>query len=422
MNDGDLFGGIAVVVDDEVKDALSSIGQICSSITNGGSHVIGLTTPPTTEQIKTLSGVSFFVVDWNLDESTQALAVEGIKIPASVRKSSVKKTLQLLKDLKENRVAPIFVFTSGDVEDVKQKIQGAFPDGGHLLVKSKSEVIDEGVNNVLGKWVKTSAAAYVLRHWEKEYDRAKQAFFKDFYTKSIDWPVILWKTFDADGVPASDELGRLILRNIQSRMTPFDFALKSFVKPGNDALSDRTTVLEVLEGERYITNGSLHEASIAPGDIFKDGKTYYINIRPECDCVARSGDSVDELELYLLRGSKLTTTQQSKAENTDYGRMDERDGEAIIYPINDGKGVSFQFRDIVVNKWADIKDKRIGRVLPPFITRLQERFSAYLQRPGLSRYPAIAFTNQSGSDQAEAQVAMATERVLDPSKATAENT
>ena len=286
---------------------------------------------------------------------------------------------------------PIVVFTSGDVGEVRQKIEAAFPDGRHVLVKSKNEVIAEGVHKVLGSWVRTSAAAYVLRTWEMEYERSKQSFFKEFYTASAEWPVILWDTFHEDGVPASDELGRLIMRNIQSRMTPFGFDLKGFAKAKSDLLLDRTVVLAVLEGERYIKEDSLHEDSISPGDIFKDGSTYYINIRPECDCVARGGASADLIDLYLLRGSKLTKAQQEKTENRTYGRLDERDVEAILFPIHGGKSVSFQFAEIVVKPWGEMKPKRIGRVLPPYLTRLQERFSAYFQRPGLNRYPPVTF-------------------------------
>ncbi|MEI9978516.1 MAG: hypothetical protein WDN23_05860 [Edaphobacter sp.] len=406
MNDEQLFSGIAVVVDDEVEDPKSAIGQICAAIKVQGSHVIPLKVAPTEEQIKTLTGISFFVVDWNLDESIREMSEQGVTIPATVARQSVKKTLALLKNLKENRVAPIVVFTSGDIADVKQKIEAAFPDGRHVLVKSKTEVINEGVHKVLGSWVKTSAAAYVLRTWEMEYERAKQSFFKDFYTASAEWPVILWDTFHEDGVPASDELGRLIMRNIQSRMTPFGFDLKGFVKTESDVLLDRTVVLAVLEGERYIKKDSLHEDSISPGDIFKDGNTYYINIRPECDCVARGGASADLIDLYLLRGSKLTKKQQEKTENHLYGRLDERDVEAILFPIHDGKSVSFQFAEIVVKQWGEMKLKRVGRVLPPYLTRLQERFSAYFQRPGLNRYPPVTFqveaTPSPGAKSAEA--------------------
>src|SRR5665213_2799331 len=154
MNDEELFTGIAVVVDDEVEDPKSSIGQICAAIKGSGSHVISLKVPPTEAQIKTLSGISFFVVDWNLDETQRELSETGVAIPAAIARQSVKKTISLLKSLKENRVAPIFVFTSGDVADVKQKIADAFPDGRHLLVKSKNEVITEGVHKVLTDWVK----------------------------------------------------------------------------------------------------------------------------------------------------------------------------------------------------------------------------------------------------------------------------
>jgi len=41
-------------------------------------------------------------------------------------------------------------------------------------------------------------------------------------------------------------------------------------------------------------------------------------------------------------------------------------------------------------KSPDAMEHRIGRLLPPYLTRLQQRYSAYLQRPGLSRIPRAA--------------------------------
>ena len=55
-----------------------------------------------------------------------------------------------------------------------------------------------------------------------------------------------------------------------------------------------------------------------------------------------------------------------------------------------GKIFCFSLRDIKTEKWKDIKDNRIGRLLPPYITKVQQKYAAYLQRQGLPRIPEEA--------------------------------
>jgi len=66
------------------------------------------------------------------------------------------------------------------------------------------------------------------------------------------------------------------------------------------------------------------------------------------------------------------------------------DNQSIVFNIIDGKTYNFKFKDLTINKWSAIKDKRVGRLLPPYITRIQQRYALYLQRQGLPRTPKQA--------------------------------
>ena len=65
-------------------------------------------------------------------------------------------------------------------------------------------------------------------------------------------------------------------------------------------------ICAVMEGERFIKKGFLPVDMIHTGDLFKVGSKYYLNIRPNCDCIARSC-TLDEVEMYLLEGKKIAT-------------------------------------------------------------------------------------------------------------------
>ena len=45
------------------------------------------------------------------------------------------------------------------------------------------------------------------------------------------------------------------------------------------------------------------------------------------------------------------------------------------------------FKDIVIEDFEEKKDKRIGRLLPPFITRVTQKYGLYIHRQGLPRLP-----------------------------------
>ncbi len=63
----ELFKGVAVVVDDQYKDKTSEISKIILEIEKEGGHVVAFDDIPSDDQIANMSGVAFFVIDWNLN-------------------------------------------------------------------------------------------------------------------------------------------------------------------------------------------------------------------------------------------------------------------------------------------------------------------------------------------------------------------
>lgn len=401
MPDLSLFHGIAVLIDDEIQDERASIRAIQSQIEAEGCHVVTMSKLPTQASVPNLREVAFFILDWNLyGRSLRDVAGEGaIVVPQGLKEKNAADAIQFLKDLKTIRFAPVFIFTDELVDDItdqlkKHKDLYDEQDPSHILVMSKKDVQDKGIFTVLLTWMQSAPSVYVLKRWERAYQTAKNALFVDFYARSVLWPLFLWKTYQEDNVSASMELGSLIGRNLLSRMAPFDFDLAPFEDALKSAEADegksREILLKVLEGDRFLPNEQLHGESIAPGDVFKKGKEFFINIRPDCDCIPRGGSDPNLVKLYLLKGDKLTSGQVSKRHQEKYGSIGEDDSEAVVFAMKDGISVSFQLRELSIETWGDWKALRIGRLLPPFLTRLQQRYSAYLQRPGLTRVPKAA--------------------------------
>jgi hypothetical protein len=395
-----LFHGIVVVIDDEIEDPRSQIREIQTQIEGAGCSVVGMKDIPEAAKLENLRAASFFVVDWNLAAVPlgEGVGAGAGPVPDRVKRENARRITKFLQELKKVRFAPVFIFTAQDIDEVKGMLNehsDLYADAtpSHIFVKTKTEVIGSGVFKVLDEPLQSAPSAYVLKVWEREYERAKNELFLDFYTNSPFWPLIFWKAFKDDAVPPSVELGNLIGRNLLSRMTPFEFDLEPFMESGLKSLEAepekyRDTIVKVLEGEVFLVKERLHDDSIAPGDMFKDGGHYWVNMRADCDCIAREGETQDSVSLYLLKGDKQSPGQISYDEA--YGTMRERDTDTVVFPLHGGKSVAFQFRELSVKTWGDYKEKRIGRLLPPALTRLQQRYAAYSQRPGLTRIPKEA--------------------------------
>ena len=130
---------------------------------------------------------------------------------------------------------------------------------------------------------------------------------------------------------------------------------------------DKSELRNVLEGERFIKNDHLHENDLAPGDVFKVSSSYYVNIRAACDLLPDrlvTKPNYYDVNLYLLKGSKLSEAKVKKVFIKQYGLLSEIDSQVIIFPMDGGKAIDFRFKELTIKKWAEIKDKRIVAFFP----------------------------------------------------------
>ena len=111
------------------------------------------------------------------------------------------------------------------------------------------------------------------------------------------------------------------------------------------------------------------------------------NIRPECDTVETREQFNDEI--YVIEGDKLSSGQLKKVKKMQYSKtgLIEKISEAFIFLLDGKDVVKFKFSRIKVKKFSTISNKRLCRLLPPYITNIQQRFNAYLGRYGIPRLP-----------------------------------
>lgn len=396
MPTSNLFNGIAVVIDDEIEDNEANINNLIKQIHNKKMPCITYPSIPKDDIINHLEGISFMLFDWKFQtEDLTDVLLDGVSTPPEIAQAGVSENIEFLKKIKDRYFFPIFIFTNEE----KNTVISTLHDSGlyhcdkpnFIFVKNKNELRGRTkLFKTIEEWAKKMPSIYVLKEWEIEYNKAKNEMFHDFYNFAPSWPKILWKNFNDDGAPnPSIELGDLITQNIHTRMAPFSFDDNILGKRGSKVNGDE--VLKVLEGERFIRSDKLHEDDIVTGDLFYGMKNevgkewYWLNVRAQCDLVRSTNP-----EIYCLKGKTITLTElKKKGVPFVDGQFIEKVHHAIVGCIDNGNIVEFSFREFFPLKWNQMKEKRIGRILPPHIIHIQQRYGLYLQRPGLPRTPEI---------------------------------
>jgi hypothetical protein len=388
MNDiFDLFKGIGVIIDDALADVNSKdkdiIWKIKESFDEKNIPILTCSELPSNEMLVNFNSVSFLLLDWELYGEQLA---SGISKP----QTALDDNIDFIRQFNKVCFAPVFIFSNESPDAIKYKLSEAglynSAKSNHIFVESKSALHDAcSLFSKIKTWIETTPSIYVMKEWEKSLNKAKRDLFWDFYEINPEWAKILYKTIIGDKGNFSYEINEILFENIKTRtiLTSFD----SNILSGEPELEISSgEIKKVLEGQRFWKHNI---DVIFTGDIFLKENKYYINILPQCDCIPRKkGQNNNDIKIYLLGAIKLKHLE--KHYDNYYGIFIDNDSQFTVFPVDNGKAIQFDFNQFTIVEFKDWKQYRIGTLLPPFITRLIQRFGTYLQRQGLPKIPKEA--------------------------------
>lgn len=121
----------------------------------------------------------------------------------------------------------------------------------------------------------------------------------------------------------------------------------------------------------------------------------HLNAEEELVFGATKHFSLDNMREYCRDTTKLMNFNRnfSKHRNSIFfrkGTILERDDKVIVGCIAGEQAIQFEM-DLEVFIFNDIKDSRIGRVLPPYITKIQQKCAAHMVREGVTPLPKELF-------------------------------
>ena len=389
-----LMSGIAVVIDDrlengamdgmindENRDPIVKIVRLLEKEWNLPFY--GVTQmPPEKAWPNLLQSASFILLDWQLWRMGAA----------NLERAGVEENIRFLEQAKDYFV-PVFIFTNEDPVDIRSKLPESVyhkdsPEKNFVFICRKAELLSgDSLFSAITSWISQNASVYALKAWEQVFHAAKKDLFSSMYARSPDWPKVFWKAYKDDGVDPSSSLTHLINDSLRGRIRTNAFETE--ILAASHAGVPRKD-LQALIAETSICPGeTLPEDEIRCGDMFSQPRgKFLLNLRPDCDCVPRDDMEADEVELYCVEGKKMSDSELGKQHQR--GHFNERVWESVAFSVYEGKSVRFDFRRLRVERFSCLRARRIGRLLHPYLTRIQQRYALYLQRQGLPRIPEEA--------------------------------
>lgn len=378
----DLFSGIGVVIDEKINEEVktpNSIQKIISSLKENHVPLLEYQELPD-ELIAQFHSISFLILDWNLS---------GTKY---IPEATINDNIAFLKELHNVCYVPIFIFSDENIHDIEVALEthGINLAKEPIFIKKKNDVdTADKLFTEITNWLKQTPPAYLLKEWEKANREAKTEMLWSLTEAHPAWPKILMDTIKKDGGDQQIELIEMLQNNLNYRISCPNLDINLIKQQNTDGIT-KEDLRRILECERFIPVSSLPKHPFA-GDVYYIDNVYYINIRPDCDII-RDTDKYNK-DMYLLSG-EIADETKINSEDTDRitfdsGEFIEKNHCCYIAFIN-GIIIQLSLKELKVLPWKTIKDKRIGRLLPPFITRIQQKYSSYIQRQGLPRIPKEA--------------------------------
>ena len=396
MKTSELLSGIAVVIDDAItphaSDDIDSGDDLIWQIVHWFEaewkmpFVKQDSLPHPDSWPTLLRSASFVLLDWRL----WGMGGETLRLGV------IQSIMDFLKCARENLV-PVFILTNEDPEEVKEE-----------LVKLPKDVYDEQASETnfvfvvqktkfwsgsevdvakLREWVYGNASVYALKTWHRVLDGAKSELFQVMCRRTVNWPRVFWQTYQIDGAEPSTSLTNLISDSMRGRMRADAFEDEHLGKSTDDVSADE--LRRLIAETSFRANSMLPDDEIRCGDLYaRSRQKYWLNLRPDCDCIPRNGGDAGDIDVYCVQGKRLGPSQlQGKFSN---GQFFERVSEAVVLGVHDGNSILFRFDKLRVCKYSDIRTQRIGRLLHPYVTRVQQRYALYMQRQALPRIPVEA--------------------------------
>lgn len=402
----DVVRGAAVVIDDRIGQE-SDIDDLLKQLDEELVPTVKLKKLPPTEALVHWKQFALIVMDWALTDVDDDFEIEipqGVQVPSTLSQEVIDRNIAFIAALLEQTALPVFIATNEAVDGVNATLEDAFREsfptyGERVHVFSKTE-LKPNLFETIGTWISSRQSLQVLDAWRRAYVSAEIDVFHQFSRAQHDWVASIQRAARADDSDVKVMLRDLIAANVLNRIAPLEVTLQEVAIDG--ALEDASALRRVLHYSAVVPDSALAASEVSTGDLFvpEDASEPFerisILLTPECDLTLRD-DNWRFTTLTAMREPRESKESKNRAKGAWKPNSKE-----LHLTVNLLTEDCVEY-DVAVNEWSSdtvtpIKagggfviwpgHKRIGRLLPPYSTFLQQSFAQVAIRKGMPRLPA----------------------------------
>lgn len=382
--------GPVLLIDDEYEVVGSHANDFYAELRNAGRPVSAYAQLPPEAHSQHWDGLALVIVDWNL-YAGEARQPGSSTLSAAHR----KKMVAFLGDLLRRYFCLVVIVSTDHSDEIEQSLRetAGFPEaaiGPRIVVFNKVDV-GGSVLSAISDELAGDPARSVVSTWEREYQSAKNRMFLDLSELATDWPAYIVKAARADSVDPANELVETLYGNLRHRVDPVAFDLSAV---DVDGAKDVASIQSVSFGRRVLMGDRLHKSTIMPGDFYQSWRSsdppdaLWMNITPACYTVrGRKGKRDSDIRLHLIMGVPLPIDNEKGRPKSKSEFASDRQGtrSVVVDFMRDGRAYKFDFSSLQTFSIRSVSKHRVGRLLAPFITNVQQRHAAFLTSEGLPR-------------------------------------
>jgi|GEM_PF-2587959 len=403
-NDNILLKGCALVIDDEINNANERICKIINRIELRGTFFVKLENIPPRDTWSSLSQFSYLILDWQIKQPGSESIPVGVGVGQSIMAAQKALNREFVEYVVQNYFMPIFIF-SNQIAGIKEylaenTIVASAMSKEQVSIYDKSKLISVSqIEAYFNTWLKKSRQTQVLKKFDTELQKTKNAFLVEMNSLNQNWVDIVQAVIKKEHTTGTaDEIkeginfdfNELIRTSFLGKLGMTDYTGIEFKKPVGMKSND---VMQIYNAMKFVQYDVQPENS-CEGDVYykeemlagQVQKVCYINLTAPCDLRTKN--------MILVKG----IPEQDDIEETDDG-TNYSSSYCVPFLLSE-KVIKFKFRNMRLHaKPSDVSKvginigngvetfTRIGRLTHPYITALRQRFANFLTRQGIPRHP-----------------------------------
>lgn len=390
----------ALIIDDQVNDFRTKINKLKSDFEKKGISFVCYDNIPDNSLWASFSNLSFVIVDWNFNQKV----IDGVELGPELIREQQQEVVKFIEFLINQYFMPIFVYSQEHIIPIRStlaynpNIKKAL-EKKQIVIKSKRNLSTRTVEEMICEWCKDNPAVYTLKVLDTSLQKARQNLLSTLNAYDKEWPLIVYQTLKKDeSVEINEEFSEFLLNTLIGRIPSILYdksILEEKLKKKN-----QTELIELYSKAKVVSYDQGQPLGVHTGDIYEytdnstHDKYYIINITASCD--------LRKKKMLMLRGKPITIGD--KDFDPKYGLI-ERKTSALVPSFLGHECVEFRYDSYFTKNLAagntelevgEKQDKkkyiRIGKLVHPYITLMQEGYSHFICRHGMTRHPDEVFS------------------------------